>query len=296
MLTKLKTNVKSLRWFYLFFILLVAPSTTMAESSQPFSIPGTSIYTLKSEKLERSYDIYVKIPTDYDNPKNTNVTYPVIYLNDGPYTFQVASGSLHLPMGNSHKFERAILVGISFAKGEGGMASRVRDLTPHVDKTWKKYKTGGAQAYLNFIANEVTPFIENKFRADPTKRTLSGQSLGGSFGAWVLLTRPELFSNYILTSPSLWYKNRFIFNLEKTYAASHKDLKATVYFAVGEKETVTNGIRHPMVSQLEKFVTALKLRNYPNLKLKVDIIPGALHETTFPQGFIRGSHWIFGLD
>jgi predicted alpha/beta superfamily hydrolase len=294
MLQKIKIRRNLLIHIWLCSVFFLAAPMAAAEELKSFSIPSTSIHTLNSEKLGRSYDVFVKTPIGYDDPKNAELVYPVIYLNDGPYTFQVASGVTHLPMGGSHKFERAILVGISFAKGEAGMASRVRDLTPLLDEDWKEYQTGGAPAYLSFIADEVIPFVEGSFRADPAKRTLSGQSLGGSFGAWVLLARPGIFSSYILTSPSLWYKDRFIFDLEEAYAASQKDLHAAVYFAVGEMETLANGMRNPMVSQLVEFGEILQSRHYPNLDIKVEVIPGAIHETTFPQGFTRGAHWIYG--
>lgn len=266
----------------------------LSHESKAFEVPRTAVHTIVSSASGRSYEIYIKTPVGYEDAANSKVKYPVIYLNDGPYTFQVASGLTHLPMGNSRKFERAILVGISYAEGEAGMASRVRDFTPVRDASWTRYETGGAPQYLAFLEQQVFPFVETHFRADPTRRTLSGQSLGGSFGAWVLLERPELFSNYILTSPSLWFHDRYIFDLEQSRAGEWNDLDAHVYFAVGEMETVDNGMTNPMVSQLVEFGDRLRSRGYPNLKLQVEVIPGALHETTFPFGFMRGTHWIFG--
>ncbi len=273
--------------------LCICSFVSQADKAQPFSIQNTAIHTINSKTLSRSYDIYVKLPNGYHDPRNNHVVYPVVYLNDGPYTFQVASGATHLPMGVANKFQPAILVGISFAHGEHGMSSRVRDFTPWVDPAWKKYPTGGAPEYLKFLKHEAFPLVEHLFRADPNKRTLAGQSLGGSFGAWVLLTEPELFANYVLTSPSLWYKDRFIFDLERQFANQNTDLKAKVYLAVGEQESKAHGMRHPMVSQMLAFAEALKSRNYPNLKLKAEVISGAIHETTFPQAFTRAVHWLF---
>lgn len=283
----------NLRAIYSVLLLsLILLPQAKAETVTAFEIPQSSVHQITSEKLGRSYDLYVKLPVGYDAAENANHQYPVIYLNDGPYTFQVASGSLHLPMGGSHKFERAILVGISFAYGENGMDSRVRDLTPWEDKDWKRYKTGGGLAYLDFLENQVIPFVEKNYRAAPNKRVLSGQSLGGSFGAWVMLHRPELFSAYILTSPSLWFKDKQIFDLEAAYARNNKDLPVQVYFAVGEREVPANGNK-PMKSQMLAFVKSLEARHYPSLKLKYEVIPGSTHEITFPQAFLRGAQWLF---
>lgn len=259
-----------------------------------FEIPNSSVYTIKSETLGRTYDIYVKTPSNYSSDAAATKRYPVIYLNDGPYTFQVASGATHLPM-NMDKLEQALMVGISFAQGENGMDSRVRDLTPTEDKSWKRYKTGGGPAYLEFIEKEVIPFVENHYRADPARRTLAGQSLGGSFGIWVLLTRPELFESYILTSSSLWFHDRNIFKFEESYANNNKDLKARVYFAVGEHENpdIHGNTRRDMVSDQVEFVKKLRSRNYPGLVMRDEIISEAIHETTFPIGFTRGVRWLF---
>lgn len=290
-LTRLTVRVLCVALFFMFTI-----DGAAADDRSAFSIPNSDVHTLTSGTPDRTYDIYIRTPVGYNKPENADRTYPVIYLNDGPYTFQVASGVTHLPMGGPHKLERAILVGISFAHGEGGMDSRVRDLTPVSDDSWQNYETGGGPQYLKFIESEVIQFVETNYRADPKKRTLAGQSLGGSFGAWVLLEHPGIFSSYILTSPSLWYKDRLIFDLEASYAARHHDMKAKVYLAVGELETIAHGMRQPMKPQLEEFGEALSSRNYPGLDLKVEIISDAIHETTFPQGFTRGAQWLFSRD
>lgn len=284
---------------YTLFLLstLIGVSTVSLAETKPtapaFEIPNSAVHTIESKILDRTYDIFVKTPADYDSEAAAKKHYPVIYLNDGPYTFQVASGATHLPM-NVGKLEQALLVGISFAHGENGMDSRVRDLTPTEDKTWTRYQTGGGPAYLEFMEKEVFPFIEKHYRADPSRRTLAGQSLGGSFGAWVLLTRPELFESYILTSSSLWFHDHNILDFEQRYAEKHKDLKARVYFAVGEYENPEHrNTRNDMVGHQQAFVAKLRSRNYPGLVIKDDVISESLHETTFPIGFTRGIRWLF---
>ncbi len=287
--------MKFYSWAFL-FLLASFSALSLAETkpiAPPFQIPNSAVHTIESKILGRTYDIFVKTPADYDSKAAATKHYPVIYLNDGPYTFQVAAGATHLPM-NVGKLEQALLVGISFAHGENGMDSRVRDLTPTEDKEWSRYKTGGGPAYLAFMEKEVFPFVEQHYRTDPARRTLAGQSLGGSFGAWVLLTRPELFESYILTSPSLWFHDHNILDFEQRYAEQHKDLKARVYFAVGEYESLEHrNTRNDMVGDQEAFAARLKSRQYPGLIIKHEVISEALHETTFPIGFTRGMRWLF---
>ena len=271
--------------------LVMAPAQGQ-EGLRAYEISRTEVLEVSDPVSGRSYELYVRTPLRYDPDRVEG--YPVVYLNDGPYTFLVATGAAHVPM-NARVMEPAILVGISHAIGENGMESRVRDFTPTADADWRR-ETGGGEAYLELFRSEIIPAIEARYHADPSRRILSGQSLGGSFGAWVLLTEPELFSAYILTSPSLWYHDHMILELEAAYAASHDDLTAQVYLATGELEVPGQSTREDMAGDQIRFVERLESRDYPSLDIKAEIITGARHETTFPQGFMRGLDWILGSE
>lgn len=272
-------------------LLLISPlchADTQAESALPaFELENTVIHQIKSEALGRNYDIFIKLPRGYSNKENAGKSYPVIYTTDGPYIFKIASSVTHF-----RNLDKAIVVGLSFAKGENGMHSRVRDLTPEKDKSWTNYQTGGAGAYLDFLESEVLPFVETTYRAEASRRIYAGLSLSGSFGAWILLTKPDLFESYILTSPSLWFKDRMIFDLEEQYAANHKNLKANVFFATGAFEKPEYGGYYDMVDEQNKFAARLRSRNYASLNIHAEIIEGAIHETAFATGFSKGLLWL----
>ena len=271
--------------FFLLYQSNVFASVTELEGF--FEVKNSEVFTISSPALGRKYDIYIKVPYDYSDKENEKKKYPVLYLNDGPHTFKVASGVTHF-----QSMDKAIVVGIAFAHGEDGQFSRVRDLTPEEDKSWKSYKTGGAADYLAFIENEVFSFVEKEYRADPKKRILAGHSLGGSFGTWVFLAKPELFSSYILTSPSFWWKNDAIFETEEVYASNNKQLKINVFYATGSLETPENGMKE-MVKGHQKFVSRLLSRNYIGLNLQDEIVQGTDHYSTFPVGLAKGLRWIY---
>ena len=259
-----------------------------SEIDAGFQISNTKSFTISSTILNRKYDLYVKLPHGYFDQDNKAKKYPILYLNDAPHTFKVAAGVTHFP-----SVDKAIIVGISFAHGENGQFSRVRDLTPEQDKNWKRYETGGAPKYLKFIESEVFPFIEKKYRTDITKRILSGHSLGGSFGAWVLVTKPDLFSGYILTSPSLWFKDDLIFKLEEKYAQNNTSLNATIFIATGDLETRENGMRNDMVDSHVRFVSRLRSRKYKGINISDEIVVGTDHYSTFPVGLAKGLNFIY---
>jgi predicted alpha/beta superfamily hydrolase len=276
------------RLLALCLLLYVNSSLAKTKANDSFLIKNSEIITIKSKVLGRKYDLNIKLPRHYFKSENKSKKYPVLYLNDAPHTFKVAAGVTHFP-----SMDKAIVVGISFAHGENGQYSRVRDLTPEIDESWTNYKTGGAPKYLEFIEHEVFAFIETNYRIDINQRILSGHSLGGSFGAWVLLTKPELFSSYILTSPSFWYKNDWIFDVEEKYFKNNTSLNAKVYIATGALETLENGMRNDMVTGHVKFLKRLHSRNYQGMSLKDEIVEGTDHSSTFPVGLAKGLMFIY---
>jgi predicted alpha/beta superfamily hydrolase len=269
-----------------------SPVAVFQTDAAEFAVPGSKVHTLPASAQGRVYQVYVKTPFGYDAPENAGRKWPVIYLNDGPYAFQVASGVTDLPF-RFGRLEQAILVGISYAQGDNGMVSRRRDMTPWKDASLAS-ASGGAADYLVFIKGQVLPFVESRYRADPRRRTLAGQSYGGLFGAWVAVTEPELFDSYVLTSPSLWYGHREMFKAEAAYAAGHKDLKARIYLATGALERPRpGGDAEDMVADQQAFARALRGRGYPGLKVRDEIMDDTFHETTFPVAFTRGLTWLF---
>lgn len=278
----------------LFFAVAFPVSADYLDAPPAFAIERSAVHTLVVPDSRRSYDLYVKLPPGYDKPENLLRRYPVIWLNDGPYTFQVASGVSRVPF-SQELFEEFILVGVSYAQGDMPADSRRRDLTPTADA--KKPGSGGARAYLAFLRDTALPFVERRYRADPARRTLAGQSYGALFGLWVAFSEPELFQNYILTSTSLWYDRRAMFALEGDYAAKHKDLPAQLFFAVGEREKPGQcGHREcdvDMVADQAAMVQRLRSRAYTHLRVQARVVPEAYHETTFPVGLLWAMQQLF---
>ncbi|MFV8782019.1 alpha/beta hydrolase [Microbulbifer sp. SA54] len=280
------------RFIALLFAQLMSISALAADTptktADTFTIHNSDVFSINSKILDRTYDIYIKLPFGYNKKVNRDVSYPALYLNDGPHTFKVAAGVTHY-----NSMDKAIIVGISFAHGEDGKSSRTRDLTPVEDSSWSHHVTGGAPDYLRFIEQEVIPFVESNYRANPTRRILSGHSLGGSFGAWVLLTKPHLFSGFILTSPALWYKDDMIFALEERYAKQHVSLKANIFIATGALETHENGARNDFVDVHQRFVQRLRSRNYQGIKIIDEVSSGADHFSIYPVGLAKGLRWMY---
>jgi len=260
-------------------------------SAAPYQMPNTESKILKDENTKREYELYIQLPEDYSE----NVKYPVVYVTDSWYAFPIVAGSVLVPMA-TEKMEKVIVVGVSRDLSIDRDASRLRDYTPTTPENWKS-KSGEADVYHRFISNDVFNYIDSTYSTDKNQRTYVGVSLGGMWGAYILLKHPDTFSNYVLASPALWFDDEYIFRLEQEHAKNNEDLHASVYLSVGSLEVLKGeGFTLDMVSDSRRFYEALKSRQYKNLELKNAVVESANHEISFPASSIMGLYWLFGND
>ena len=204
-----------------------------------------------------------------------------------------------------------ILVGLGYARGDTGEYSRRRDYTPSAhgdrdatsDMPGRPVVYGAAEGYRRFVAEEVFPFIASHYRADMAHKVFAGHSYGSLFGAYVMLTTPEMFDGYVLGSPSLWFDDHLLFARERAFAGTHKDLHARVYLGAGEFESLApKGRSHDaryntdvdMVADTKAFARTLASRHYPGLAVRTEVIAGEDHLTVAPALMTRGLMWTLG--
>jgi predicted alpha/beta superfamily hydrolase len=268
-----------------------APAAAELAEQRVYEMPDSAVLTIASPVLNRLYDLFVRLPPGYADAENAGRRYPVLYLNDAHYVFQTAAGVTLAPMRHGG-LEPMIVVGVSYAAGEGGAASRGRDLTPTPNPAQTEHATGGAREFLTFMRDEVIPLVERTYPADPARRVFAGQSYGGLFGAYALVNEPGLFSDYILTSPSLWYGKGSMFNIEAEAAKAGRALSGRVFFAIGETETTAINSGFDMVGDQKRFAEALRSRGHAGLEVRDTVVEGGTHLTTFPIGLLRGLMWL----
>ncbi|QYJ96652.1 alpha/beta hydrolase [Shewanella alkalitolerans] len=272
-----------------------APGSLAPNSTSPapkVEIPRTAVFELTDPVSKRIYPLWVKLPRSYQADSTRH--YPVVYVSDAPYAFQIVSGMTRFPM-NSGKMREAIIVGLSYAKGDKGPQSRVRDYTPFYDSSWK-LTTGGASHYADYLETQVLPFMAEHYRVDDKERTFVGNSLGGLLGAYLLLEKPNLFDNYVLGSPSVWFNGEQLLSLTAKPRADDKQVRR-VFLAVGAQETPAKaGMQHDMVAGADKLGRHLRRQLGDNLVLESLIIAGARHETAFPTTASQGLYWLLARD
>jgi len=268
-------------------LLLVSLLCFEVSATTPYELPRSSVIELQEKSSGRIYPLFIQLPQSYTSQADKK--YPVIYLTDAPYSFPLVSGATRFPM-NSGLMQHAIIVAVSYEKGSVGPGSRIRDFTPTVAKDWKQ-QTGNAQGHLAFLRDTVMPFIEKNYRANKTDRTFVGHSLGALFGAYVLFSEPELFSGYILGSPSVWFDDDVIL----AAPALKPKRKIKVYLSVGEYETPAYGEGQDMVAAAHKLQQKIQSLGSSSVELHFSVVAGASHVTAFPTIAIQGLDWIYTL-
>ena len=252
-------------------------------------VPQIQVVPIKDTQNERNYELYIELPEDY--AKNENKTYPVLYYTDAMWHLEMLSGA------SEYLLEDVILVGISWQidgnedlkKERGVHVSRFRDysISKHSNpEIQKKYQLGQANQHLDFIRNDVIQYVDNTYRTDPNSRTYFGYSLSGEFGAYILLTQPDTFNNYILGSPTIKDEVPYLSDLNSKFGS--KSLNANVFIAYGSLED------KKVTEPIEAFVKLLNDRRDDGLSVLKKVIDGS-HQTAFPTTAISSVAWLSSL-
>lgn len=156
---------------------------------------------IDSKVLGEQRTVAISLPDSYERASTQH--FPVLVLLDGPE--QLAhTESLVRFLARGDKSPEMIIVAVANTQ-------RSRDLTPALPADAKTPRpvnseaaTGGANAFLAFLSDELLPTVDQRYRTAPW-RGLLGHSYGGLFGLHALVQKPELFRAYLLASPSLWW-------------------------------------------------------------------------------------------
>lgn len=257
---------------YLFFLLLIGATLhcpLIAQSQNPHPVLSQTTFPLGqtlqiySEQLHEPRTLNIYLPPDYG--QDSTKKYPVIYLLDGSADEDFIHIAGLVQFGTFpwvNMLPESIVVGIA-------NVDRKRDFTipTHNEKDRAATPTsGGSEAFIRFLETELQPFINSRYATDSV-RILIGQSLGGLLGTEILLKKPELFSHYILVSPSLWWDDESLLKLEPRPWTSPK----TVYLTAGKEEPPV------MVQDAQELAAKLGRIDSKRIRLIFKIMEGQDH-------------------
>lgn len=237
----------------------------------------------KIPQLDSRRRISVLLPWDY---KSTRKRYPVLYLQDGqnlfepdaPYgTWGVDKQLAYLAQHGKGSF---IVVAI-----DHGGKERIKEFFPYNSVKWG---AGLGREYASFLAETLKPYIDKTYRTLPERRFtgIGGSSMGGLISVYAGLMFPNVYSRFMIFSPSLWISPG-IFR-EPVRFDGRESTK--IYLYAGGKEGAG------MTANAQRFIDMISKRGYDpaNLQLRLEIDPlGGHNEARWGREFPKAADWLF---
>jgi predicted alpha/beta superfamily hydrolase len=238
----------------------------MPEKYPEVPIFQTELRILHSEKTGIDYHIPIWFPPGY--PESRPI-YPVVYALDASAWFGMCA-NITLALVFDRIIPDVILVGIAYPLGEKGLY----------------LENSRAPQFLDFLKDELIPFMESNYPVDPIDRAIWGVSAGGFFALYTLFHEPKLFTR-IIAGSAFWESGcEAILGYEREFAAKQSELPVKLFLSVGSLET-------EQIPYFERTVDALIARNYTGLEINTKILDGEVHWTQLFPCFLSGMRWLF---
>lgn len=262
-----------------------------AQSGQLIAFGETK--QLHSKILNEEREIWVYVPQK--GLQNPSLKFPVMYLLDGRASFHWATGVVsHLSEGNNNAIiPDMIVVGIA-------NTHRNRDLTPSYDSLSSIQSNGGGKDFLQFVEQELIPFVEQNYSTAPY-RMLVGHSLGGLTVINAMLNNSNLFNAYIALDPSLWWNKMKLINQAEEKLKSEELKGKSFYMAMAnsfpasmkkeeaQKDTTNSTVGFRSVVRFDQMLGSGK--SY--LRSKSQYYPDDSHGSVTLPGLYDGLRFVF---
>lgn len=241
------------------------------------------------------HHITVDLPRRFDQ-LNDPVT---IVCLDGAWTAGTVRDATRI-MCMGDEAPEAVVVGVSFtdASMTDYLTSRARWFSPTAwvppaetgVKNAVAADMGNAATYLDFLTKTLVPMLQSEHGVATGERWLVGHSFSGLFGLRTLFTQPDAFGAYLLASPSIWWDDRAILEVESKWAGDNDDLAARVFLSAGFDELASraDGDEFRMRGNVEDLVAQLADRGYPGLAIDHKIFADESHNSTIGAAISAG--------
>ncbi|MCH5583429.1 alpha/beta hydrolase-fold protein [Shimazuella sp. AN120528] len=169
--------------------------------------------SLQSKYLETEKKALVYLPPNFD----TNHKYPALFLHDGDDYFSLGRIATQAnKLIDEQKIEPLIMIAVPVEK-----KLRTREYSPIGDRQ---------QAHIDFMTNELLPYIQERYPIDNEKLVVGGSSLGGTVSLYMALQDPALWNKVLSQSGA--------FLPQTSSLLSDKKLNwLSIYQSIGLEET-----------------------------------------------------------
>nr|WP_070959317.1 alpha/beta hydrolase-fold protein [Hyphomonas sp. Mor2] len=280
--------------------LMVACAHADTESKSPAQTPylGQQLearsYLIPNWEWEHEVRIY--LPASYSVSEQS---YPTIWVTDNLLEIAVSAAQLFPRDGGVKQEFIVVAIGAprtaSFAEY---LSRRNFDFSPEHSQiadilkgVLKPEDVGGADAFMQFLVEDLRQELSAEFRMDPKGHAFVGHSGGAMFGLYTLFSKPDSFSRYLLSSPATrepWLA------MESDWHKANDDLKARVYLSAGGGEAnipLTAGLQ--VLSATAAIGERLQTRGYDSLVSKTEVFDGEDHSSVIPRAYYSGIAFLY---
>jgi len=228
-------------------LLAAAPSALAQKNGDDVSIG--KYHTITSKVFGEERTVLIHQPEGYETSADK---YPVLYVLGG--------SASNLVEGVQATAQRGVppMIVVAIATNGYRVTSNL-GLVPSEG-------SNPAKKYLQFISEELFPYVEQRFRVE-NHRTLYGASAMGVFVLHTLLEQPEAFAGYIASSPAVAYQYDYM-AAKATNAARPRPRRNTrLYVVYGDKESpeLREGIAkyRPLLEALRSETLTITIEDLP---------------------------------
>ncbi|MEN7550500.1 alpha/beta hydrolase-fold protein [Rapidithrix thailandica] len=265
------------------YVLLFVVHSALAQKSYPENkkiFPFGVIEEIDSEELSEKRILNIYLPQGYHPDSVT--TYPVVYVLDGSAheDFPHIAGLVQF-LNMYELMPKSIVVGIA-------NVDRYRDFTHPSDdpEDLKALPTGGgSEKFIGFLEKEVQDLVTQHYKTNG-HRTLIGQSLGGLLATEIFLKKPQLFDDYIIVSPSLWWDQQSLVDTAASVLKANTSLKKKVFLSLGKEHEVMHEVA-------DKLAHAIKNTGNSNITFFYESLLDENHATILHRAVYRAFECLY---
>jgi predicted alpha/beta superfamily hydrolase len=271
---------------------LIAPLFLRAQSNGDFKPLTADNVKITSKVLNEDRKLYIYVPpADSTNPGKR---YPVLYLMDGESHFSmIAELCRYLSRWDVNVMPEMIVVGIP-------NTNRTRDLTPThsiIDyygkpdtssTSWLK-PSGGNDKFLQFIGEELMPYVDLHYKTQPFK-IFAGHSFGGITAIDCLLNNPDMFNAFVAVSPSFWWDREHLLKLADQKLQKGLTLNKIFFYSDASEGIADKSTFHV---NLLKFDSLIVKKQLTGLNHKYVYYPNDIHMTEPVKAYYDALRFIY---
>lgn len=273
-------------------LLIAYACTASAQSTKPFLLGVVD--SLYSTSLAQQRTINIYLPDGYHD--DTAKNFPVIYQLDGSanedFVHTVGNVQFLTMIGY---MQPTIVVGIANVNRKHDFtfpATNAAKKRPHTDTLLDFLQkqlqpiAGGSPQFISFIEKELQPYINSHYKTGGAT-TLIGQSLGGLLASEILLKKPNLFDNYIIVSPSLWWDGESLLSAAPALLKTPYTNKKQLYITVGTEGATMEGDAAKLAALLQQYKSK-------EARIKLAKMPQETHLTILHRAVYNALLWMNG--